>query len=153
MPSLKPALVPATSSFYTLSTFPLQTRSGRGTPNLVARLSLLFAFCLPFVCPHADGCCRIIAREIYGATDIEISEKAAEQMERFAPRVAVPHAKFSAILFSRFASYFYFFFVSDIHPAAMAAFPYAWRKLSTGDRLVPVRSVLFTFPHFRAKSA
>ena len=102
---------------------------------------------------RADGCCRIIAREIYGATDIEISEKAAEQMERFAPRVAVPHAKFSAILFSRFASYFYFFFVSDIHPAAMAAFPYAWRKLSTGDRLVPVRSVLFTFPHFRAKSA
>jgi hypothetical protein len=75
----------------------------------------LFAFCLPFVCllfaRRADGCCRIIVREIYGATDIEISEKAAEQMERFAPRVAVPHAKFSAILFSRFASYFYFFCV------------------------------------------
>jgi hypothetical protein len=60
-----------------------------------------------FVCAGANGCCRIIAREIYGATDIEISEKAAEQMERFVPRGALPHAKFSAGALSSLVSSIY----------------------------------------------
>ena len=42
--------------------------------------------------------------------------------------------------------------MSDIHPAATAAFPYVWRKLSTGDPFVPLTSVLLAFvPSFSSE--
>ena len=44
------------------------------------------AFCSPLIFAFANSpmlSCRIIAREIYGATDIDLSEKAIEQIERF----------------------------------------------------------------------